>query len=192
MEETDTDGLLLEIEDEQEALGKVFKALRDGQDVIYHPEWVEHYNIKLAILKWNVERNNFGFNLDNEIAMLNEEASEAEDTDDINEFVDGRADEFVVMTGTLAKSGLVGIQFNDELVAWYNRYINIPRELEANGYNFEKVMKEVLKEINSRKQDSEQKKKWETDGIPLGEKWKKSKTQEPSTLYKADFSRCKL
>ena len=191
MKETVSNELLLKVEAEQEALGKVFRALRDGTE-FEHPKDIAYYNIKFAILKWNVERNNFGFNADNEILMLTEEADEAEDTDDINEFIDGRGDEFVVMTGALAKSGSVGVPFNDELVAWYGRYIKIPKELEANGYHFEKAMKEVLKEINSRKQDSEQKKRWEKDGVTVGEKWQKSKTQDPTTLYKANFSSCKI
>lgn len=189
MEETDTDRLLLEIQDEQEALGKVFKALRDKQEVIYHPEWVENYNIKLAILKWNVERNNFGFNLDNEIKMISDEYEEAENANNEYEFLDEIGDCFVVHVGTLAKSSLVAFNFNNELVAWYEFYKDIPRKMEMLGYDFEKCMKENIKKINSRKQEPEQKARWEKDGIPLGEKWEKDPA---SSKYSVDFSRCKL
>ena len=60
------------------------------------------------------------------------------------------------------------------------------------GYNPELTLNEVLKEISSRKQDPKQKEEWELNGIPDGAKWQKDLSQDKSTLYKADFSKCLL
>lgn len=46
---------------------------------------------------------------------------------------------------------------------------------------------ETAHEINSRKQDPEQAKHWEP-----GDKWQKDRNQDPATLYKADYDKCKL
>lgn len=46
-------------------------------------------------------------------------------------------------------------------------------------------LRETVKEIDSRQQDPEQAKVW--DKLE-GEKWLKDKNQDPSTLYKADYS----
>ena len=48
------------------------------------------------------------------------------------------------------------------------------------GYDPEKVLAEVSKEINSRK------------GCMHEGKYQKDKDQDPSTLYKADFTRCAI
>jgi len=58
------------------------------------------------------------------------------------------------------------------------------------GYDPNCVLDEVAKEINSRKQDPEQKKEY-PDGLPQGIKWMKDRNQNPATLYKANFSQCK-
>lgn len=63
-------------------------------------------------------------------------------------------------------------------------------EMELEGYNVDLVMKQILKEISSRRQDPDQWKQWFSDG-PSG-KWLKDKNQDPSTLYTADFSTCKM
>ena len=60
-------------------------------------------------------------------------------------------------------------------------------DIATRGYDLDLVMKEVIKEISSRKQDPEQAvKDWS------GEKWKKWREQPADTLYKADFSTCKI
>lgn len=63
-------------------------------------------------------------------------------------------------------------------------------EMELMGYDLDMVMKQVLKEISSRVQDPTQLQQWLTDG-PSG-KWQKDRNQDPSTLYTADFSTCRL
>jgi hypothetical protein len=62
--------------------------------------------------------------------------------------------------------------------------------IEHLGYDFECVMNETIKEISSRQQDPEQKKRWKKNGSN-GEKWQKDKSQDKNTLYKADYSKCK-
>ena len=66
-------------------------------------------------------------------------------------------------------------------------------ELAFEGYNLDLVLKQVVKEISSLKQDPIQQEEWShyTKDIPTG-KWLKDKAQDPSTLYTADFSSCKL
>ena len=59
-------------------------------------------------------------------------------------------------------------------------------ELELMGYDLDKVMLEVVKEISSRQQDPQQAVRDWSD-----EKWQKWREQPLGTLYKADFSKCK-
>ena len=55
------------------------------------------------------------------------------------------------------------------------------------GYDVDAVMKEICKEISSRNQDPAQAARdWSE------EKWEKDRSQDSTTLYKSDFSRCKL
>lgn len=63
-------------------------------------------------------------------------------------------------------------------------------ETELMGYDNIKCNAEVFKEINSRIQDPIQKEDWVKNGA-VG-KWQKDKNQDPKTLYKADYSKCKL
>ncbi len=61
------------------------------------------------------------------------------------------------------------------------------------SYNPELALKQVVKEITSRKQNPEQVSRWAaTPSLQDVEKWQKDLNQDPSTLYKADFSTCKL
>jgi hypothetical protein len=62
-------------------------------------------------------------------------------------------------------------------------------EIESMNYNFEKCMLETIKEISSRRQDPQQASDWLVNGI--SGKWQKDKNQDPQTLYKADYERCK-
>ena len=59
------------------------------------------------------------------------------------------------------------------------------------GYNPELALLETHREINSRVQDPAQARLWEDQGVPTG-KWQKWLGQDPTTLYKADYSQCKL
>ena len=60
-------------------------------------------------------------------------------------------------------------------------------QLILKGYNPDKVLAETIKEISSRVQDPEQASRdWSH------EKWAKDKNQDPDTMYKADYTDCKL
>jgi vacuolar-type H+-ATPase subunit H len=59
--------------------------------------------------------------------------------------------------------------------------------IEIEGYNSVECLKECLKEISSREQDPDQK----INGRKPGEKWLKDKNQDKSTLYKANYERCR-
>lgn len=63
-------------------------------------------------------------------------------------------------------------------------------EVELMKYCDLKTDEEVFKEINSRIQDPLQKLQWEEVGA-FG-KWQKDKNQDKSTLYTADYSKCRL
>ena len=63
-------------------------------------------------------------------------------------------------------------------------------ETEMMGYDNTKTMLETIKEISSRKQDTEQKAKWKDIGA--SGKWQKDKNQEEETLYTADYESCKF
>lgn len=63
-------------------------------------------------------------------------------------------------------------------------------ETELMGYDADKTLNEVIKEVSSRKQDPDQFIEWQQTK-PFG-KWKKYANQDKKTLYKADFSICKL
>lgn len=63
-------------------------------------------------------------------------------------------------------------------------------EMALMGYNLDLVMKQVVKEISSRQQSPSQAAEWSQSG-PSG-KWQKDVNQDPSILYKANFSSCKL
>ena len=54
------------------------------------------------------------------------------------------------------------------------------------------VLTEIGKEINSRKQDPEQAKRWAEEGPQQGEKWQKDLNQPQEEKYQADFTDCKL
>lgn len=60
------------------------------------------------------------------------------------------------------------------------------------GYDPYKCMRETIKEISSRKQDPSQKEQWDKGIFLDTDKWKKWKEQPIDTLYKADYSKCKI
>jgi len=82
------------------------------------------------------------------------------------------------------------LQMNDEhekIDAICDIIVLAANELALNGYDLDLCLKETAKEINSRIQDPIQAcTNWK------GQKWQKDPNQDKSTLYKADYSRCKL
>ena len=63
-------------------------------------------------------------------------------------------------------------------------------ETELMGYDDIKTDNEVFQEINSREQDPQQFAEWQKYGA--NGKWQKDRHQKDWTLYKADYSKCKL
>lgn len=121
----------------------------------------------LEIVKLNQTRYGTDFNGDTAVAKLKEELQELVDgiiTNNTDEIVDALSDIIVIATGELTK-----LKYNPEL-----------------------VLKQTVKEISSRQQDPEQAKAWAAGNKQPGEKWKKDKSQDPSTLYTADYSTCKF
>lgn len=121
----------------------------------------------LEIVKLNQTRYGTDFNGGTAVAKLKEELQELQDAIEINnitEIVDALSDIIVIATGELTK-----LKYNPEL-----------------------VLKQTVKEISSRQQDPEQAKAWAAGNKQPGEKWNKDKSQDPSTLYTADYSTCKF
>ena len=119
------------------------------------------------IVKLNQTRYGTDFNGDTAVAKLREELQELVDgiiTNNTDEIVDALSDIIVIATGELTK-----LKYNPEL-----------------------VLKQTVKEISSRQQDPEQAKAWAAGNKQPGEKWNKDKSQDPSTLYTADYSTCKF
>ena len=119
------------------------------------------------IVKLNQTRYGTDFNGDTAVAKLKEELQELVDgiiTNNTDEIVDALSDIIVIATGELTK-----LKYNPEL-----------------------VLKQTVKEISSRQQDPEQAKAWAAGNKQPGEKWNKDKSQDPSTLYTADYSTCKF
>ena len=62
-------------------------------------------------------------------------------------------------------------------------------EVELMGFDYDKSLREVIKEVSSREQCPIQKEQWLKYGA-IG-KWQKNKNQNKATLYQADFSKAK-
>ncbi len=145
---------------------------------------LEPYN--KAIVEWGLERNLTDFDAEVEIRMFAEELKELRDAEansDEYEIVDAYNDMHVVMTQTLGKAGLVkfDISKDSRLKAYFELYLTIPDKLKELGYDFEKTIKETIKEISAR------------TGSMVDGKFEKLTTPEAkSKWYKADYSVCKL
>ena len=153
-------------------------------------------NYKLAeiqsqILDWNIFRNNIDYDEASELAMYASEAKEEIDADgNIDEIIDSLCDRTVVFTGSLAKSGYANKGLSEAMLVNYEEFKKIPKRVKSLGYCFRKAMKECLAEINSREQDPQQAKDWTENGA--SSKWLKNKSQNPDTIYKADYSKALL
>ena len=121
----------------------------------------------LEIMRLNQERYGTTFDFPKALDKLNEELDEFEDGFDIadtHEMIDALADIIVIAAGEMVKLG-----FNPEI-----------------------CLKQTVKEITCREQDPEQAIAWAAGNKELGEKWLKNPNQDPSTIYSADYSTCKL
>ena len=121
----------------------------------------------LEIMRLNQERYGTTFDFPKALEKLNEELVEFEEgfvKADTHEMIDALADLIVIAAGEMVKLG-----FNPEL-----------------------CLKQTVKEISSREQDPVQAIAWAAGKKELGEKWLKDPKQDPSTLYTADYSTCRL
>ena len=121
----------------------------------------------LEIMRLNQERYGTTFDFEKALAKLEEELQEFRDAfeaNDVDGMVDAMADLIVIAAGETVKL----------------------------GYNPELCLKQTVKEISSREQDPNQAASWANDQKMPGEKWLKNRQQDPSTLYTADYSTCKL
>lgn len=185
-------------------LGNIYKAMIDKQ-----PYNLGNYalaKIQERILEWNLQRGHLSYDASAEIDNYKEEIEEgdlAKDlfdealTDDekckyMQEFVDSYCDRYVFGTGFLAKSFINNQPIEGQLLEYYQEFTKIPNTVKTLGFDFVKCMDECLKEISSRKQDPDQKLKWEAQGGSLGEKWQKDLNQNPDTVYKADYKKCRI
>jgi hypothetical protein len=150
---------------------------------------------QMRIIKWGSSRYLYDYDEEAEKAILSEEKRELEDAKNIYEKLDALADCYVVITQSLAKAGLKKIKIEDSswLKEQYDFYKTIPQLITDLGYSFDCVMEETLLEIESRLQDPKQKELWDNHPELAGKtKWQKWKEQPKETLYKADYSKCKV
>ena len=188
----------------QTELGNIYKDMIEKQ-----PYNIGNYalaKIQERILDWNLQRGHLSYDASTEIDNYKEEieegllAKELFDealTDDekckyMQEYIDSFCDRYVFGTGFLAKSYINNQPIEGQLLEYYQEFVKIPNIVKELGFDFVKCMDECLKEISSRKQDPDQKLKWENQGGSLGEKWQKDLSQNPDTLYKADYKKGRI
>ena len=119
------------------------------------------------IMKLNLERYGTTFDFAKALAKLEEELQEfreAYEANDTERMIDALQDLTVIAAGETVKLG-----FNPEL-----------------------CLKQTVKEISSREQCPDQAASWAKGDRMPGEKWLKNRKQDPSTLYKANYSTCRL
>lgn len=147
---------------------------------------------QLDILKWGVERRLFNFTLSNELTMVEEERKEFLDSKTASERLDALLDEYVILTQTFAKAGVVKycISNSKEMRALMESYETIPKRVKELGYNFECSITETIKHISSRRQDPTQRQRWDRHEILEGEKWQKDKNQ--TDIYQPEYDKCLL
>jgi hypothetical protein len=185
-------------------LGTIYKDMLDNQ-----PYNIGNYalaKVQERILDWNLQRGHLSYDASTEIDNYKEEIEEgtlAKELFDealiddekyrfMQEYIDSYCDRYVFMVGALAKSYINNQPIEGQLLEYYQEFTKIPNTVKELGFDFVKCMDECLKEILSRKQDPDQKLKWEAQGGSLGEKWQKDLNQNPDTLYKADYKKCRI
>ena len=180
---------LPELNPKQIELGLQFATKLLGED--YEIPNYKLADIQSQIIDWNICRNNIDYDEASELAMYASEAKEEIDAEgNIDEIIDSLCDRTVVFTGSLAKSGYANKGLSEAMLVNYEEFKKIPTQVKSLGYCFRKAMKECLAEINSREQDLQQAKDWAENGASL--KWLKNLSQDPTTLYKADYSKALL
>jgi hypothetical protein len=183
---TEVQAQLPELNPKQIELGLQFATKLLGED--YEIPNYKLAEIQSQILDWNIVRNNIDYDEASELDMYASEAKEEIDAEgDIHEIIDANCDKYVLFTGALGKSGYANKGLSEAMLINYEDFKKIPKRVKSLGYCFRKAMKECLAEINSREQDLTQAKEWAENGA--SGKWEKNKSQNPDTIYKADYSK---
>lgn len=170
--------------------------------------WVE------GLRKWRTTRNILSPS-DAFVSMVEEEIDELTSASSAHDRVDALADVIVLTINQAALENsfidlkgkldpiFLGMSTDDQLYSALRPYtfgannrevfqtlFNIAHTtLSYEGYLLDRVMAEVVREISSRQQSPAQALDWSTNG-PSG-KWLKDKSQDPSTLYSADYTNCR-
>ena len=183
---TEVQAQLPELNPKQIELGLQFATKLLGED--YEIPNYKLAEIQSQIIDWNIFRNNINYDEASELDMYASEAKEEIDAEGaIDEIIDSLCDRYTVFTGSLAKSGYANKGLSEAMLVNYEEYKTIPKRVKSLGYCFRRAMKECLAEINSREQNPQQAKDWAENGA--SEKWEKNKSQNPDTIYKADYSK---
>jgi hypothetical protein len=183
---TEVQAQVPELNPKQIELGLQFATKLLGED--YEIPNYKLAEIQSQILDWNIVRNNIDYDEASELDMYASEAKEEIDAEgDIHEIIDANCDKYVLFTGALGKSGYANKGLSEAMLINYEDFKKIPKRVKSLGYCFRKAMKECLAEINSREQDLTQAKEWAENGA--SGKWEKNKSQNPDTIYKADYSK---
>ena len=186
---TEVQAQLPELNPKQIELGLQFATKLLGED--YEIPNYKLADIQAQIIDWNIFRNNIDYDEVSELDMYASEAQEEIDAEgDIHEIIDSLCDRYISLTGSLAKSGYANKGLSEAMLVNYEEFKKIPKRVKSLGYCFRRAMKECLAEINSREQDPQQAKDWAENGASL--KWLKNLSQDPTTLYKADYSKALL
>ena len=186
---TEVQAQLPELNPKQIELGLQFATKLLGED--YEIPEYKLAEIQSQIIDWNIFRNNIDYDEASELDMYASEAQEEIDAEgDIDEIIDSLCDRTVLMVGALAKSGYANKGLSEAMLINYEEFKKIPKRVKSLGYCFRRAMKECLAEINSREQDPQQAKDWAENGA--SSKWEKNRSQNPDTLYKADYSKALL
>lgn len=167
---------------------------------------IELRDLETRLAVWRAERHlTTAGQKEGLLANVLEELTEFVRAQDDNERVDAICDIIVFLINSKNSpvkiqepkvDGVVTTQIFVELVfnnMYDDRTISLcSYMLEQLGYDSYKCMLETIKEISSRKQDPEQKKRWDAGEIIDSEKWKKWREQPKDSLYKADYDKCKI
>lgn len=171
--------------------------------------------IEKQLSEWRKERNIkiFPITIKDDLLKELQEVREAKENLDWNNYVEELADIAIFSFNALGTIDIVykssrmciipnlkslesyinniKIEMPIQTLSILNLIITICDELvTAKKYDFKKVVLEKILLLNSRRQSIDQEKYWKAHGV--SGKWEKDPFQDKDTLYRMNFSRCKL
>lgn len=171
--------------------------------------------IQKQLSKWRNERNikTFPLTIKEDLLKELEEVRQAKQNLDWNNYVEELADIAIFALNGLGLLNMsykpmrmcvvptlnslesyinnISVEMPIQMLNMLNIIITICEELvTAKQYDFKKVVLEKILLLNSRRQSIDQEKYWKAHGV--NGKWEKDPFQDKDTLYKMNFSRCKL